>query len=133
MEINIGYIFRQLKKSERWLDVLRGIEDGTLDIGSRTPTSFPGWVTPEVLHGGFATGKAPAEGPLAEDEIALLQQIGADVSDAPAGRQAIARRLLSETGPLERTARIIFRARSLRSWRRTFSWRVVSGEWRVES
>ncbi|MDR1322170.1 MAG: hypothetical protein LBK56_12240 [Gracilibacteraceae bacterium] len=102
MEINIAYIFRQLKKSERWLDVLRGIEGGTLDIGSRTPTAFPGWVTLEVLSGGFATGKALAEGPLAEDEIALLQQIGADdVSDAPAGRQAIARRLLSESGLAE--------------------------------
>ncbi|WP_354644238.1 hypothetical protein [Kitasatospora camelliae] len=53
------------ERSRGWRDVLAGLADGTLDIGSRTPVrGLPAWVTPRVLRGGFATGSAAAEGPL---------------------------------------------------------------------
>ncbi|MEU4804280.1 hypothetical protein [Actinosynnema sp. NPDC023587] len=47
----------------QWGAVLRGMLNGTLRIGSRTPVEgLPAWVTPEVLRGGFATGRAVARG-----------------------------------------------------------------------
>ncbi|GAA2123543.1 transcriptional regulator [Actinomadura napierensis] len=49
---------------ERWRNVLSGMADGSLSIGSRTPVKgLPAWVTPEVVRGGFATGTAAASGP----------------------------------------------------------------------
>ena len=45
--------------------VLSGMATGTLAVGSRTPVAdTPAWVTLEVAHGGFATGRYVAEGPL---------------------------------------------------------------------
>ena len=71
MEINRGYVLAQLAKAaspewaDKWTAVLRGMASGVLRIGSRTPVkNMPAWVTPEVLRGGFATGKAAAGGPL---------------------------------------------------------------------
>ncbi len=71
MEINRGYVLAQLAKAaspewaDKWTAVLRGMASGVLRIGSRTPVKdMPAWVTPEVLRGGFATGKAAAGGPL---------------------------------------------------------------------
>lgn len=43
----------------RWEQVLSGIVTGRLTVGSRRPVrDWPVWVTPEVVHGGFATGNA---------------------------------------------------------------------------
>ena len=52
-------------KIARWRSVLAGMEAGDLSVGSRTPVSgTPAWVTLEVAHGGFATGRLLAEQPL---------------------------------------------------------------------
>jgi hypothetical protein len=55
-----------------WLQVLRGMASGAVTIGSRTPVAgLPAWVTPRVIRGGFATGKAAAGGPLRPHEAAV--------------------------------------------------------------
>lgn len=52
------------ERVRRWRDVIDKMADGRLRIGSRTPVpGLPAWVTPEVVHGGFATGSAAAGGP----------------------------------------------------------------------
>jgi hypothetical protein len=67
-------------KAAQWQAVLHGMSDGTLRIGSRTPIAdTPVWVTPEVVHGGFATGRLLAEAPLREDEAAQVTTLPADV------------------------------------------------------
>ncbi|WP_406636427.1 hypothetical protein [Amycolatopsis sp. WGS_07] len=63
---------RAQEKASRWQDVLTGMADGSLRIGSRTPVAdAPAWVTLEVAHGGFATGRFLAEVPLSPAEAAL--------------------------------------------------------------
>jgi hypothetical protein len=88
--IGLGYPAAQLVKAEtsgnadraaQWRAVLTGMLRGKLRIGSRTPVKgLPVWVTPEVIHGGFATGKAAASGPLseAETEYARRHHLPAD-------------------------------------------------------
>lgn len=72
-----------------WLKTLRGIVDGTLAVGSRTPVQgIPGWATLKVLGGGFATGELLAEGPLQPHELALLERF-------PSVPHADARRFLN--------------------------------------
>jgi len=67
-------------KITRWRSVLAGMADGGLSVGSRTPVSgTPAWVTPEVAHGGFATGRLLAEQPLDADERELLAGLPQDV------------------------------------------------------
>lgn len=64
------------REVERWEAVLDGMTTGTLTIGSRTPVEdTPVWVTLEVAHGGFATGRYLAEQPLDEQESARLQAL----------------------------------------------------------
>jgi hypothetical protein len=64
-------------KAARWRDVIAGMADGRLAVGSRTPVAgTPAWVTLEVAHGGFATGRLLAERPPDEDEVALLRSLG---------------------------------------------------------
>ncbi len=75
-EGQFGYAYGQLRRAlrhagadsaraDRWRAVLDGMADGTLSIGSRTPVAdTPAWVTLEVLHGGFASGRYLAEAPL---------------------------------------------------------------------
>ncbi|MEU4740992.1 hypothetical protein AB0G02_11085 [Actinosynnema sp. NPDC023658] len=71
---------RALLKLRRWEDVVSGMADGTLTIGSRTPVAgTPAWVTLEVAHGGFATGRYSAEVPLSEDEAARAASLPDDV------------------------------------------------------
>ncbi|QQQ73425.1 hypothetical protein IOD16_19150 [Saccharothrix sp. 6-C] len=71
---------RALRKLRRWEDVLRGMADGTLTVGSRTPVAdTPAWVTLEVAHGGFATGRYLAEVPLSEEESARVASLPDDV------------------------------------------------------
>ncbi|WP_233526237.1 transcriptional regulator [Actinomadura spongiicola] len=70
---------RAEQRIRRWESVISGMEDGSLDIGSRTPVKgLPAWVTPEVVRGGFATGNAAAGGPLADDERQLARRLGLD-------------------------------------------------------
>ncbi|KAA5837165.1 hypothetical protein F1721_04985 [Saccharopolyspora hirsuta] len=71
---------KALEKVRRWEDVLAGVADGRLRIGSRTPVAdTPPWVTLEVAHGGFATGQYLAEAPLSADERARLAELPDDV------------------------------------------------------
>lgn len=78
---------RARARVERWERVIGGMFDGTLTIGSRTPTSAPAWATLEVVHGGFATGALAAGGPLLPFEEALGPN-----------RQSIALHFLSDEG-----------------------------------
>jgi hypothetical protein len=95
-DINLGYIRQQWQRAlatmlrhrdagarsraeqrmQKWMEVLSGMVDGALLIGSRTPTRLPAWVTLEVVRGGFATGAAVAETPLGPDEQRLLEEFG---------------------------------------------------------
>jgi hypothetical protein len=79
---------------DRWGAVLRGMLDGTLRVGTRTPVAdLPAWVTPEVLRGGFATGRPAAELPLRDHELALAPSAG-----IPARRSALFAHHLGEAG-----------------------------------
>lgn len=63
-------------KVSRWREVLAGMADGTLTVGSRTPVAgVPAWVTLDVAHGGFASGRFAAEAPLRADELAIASQV----------------------------------------------------------
>ncbi len=87
-EINMGYPIGQFLKLlsstgekaqerlEKWQQVISGLVDGSLQIGSRTPVAgTPAWVTLEVLTGGFPTGNALAGGPLQQFELDRLSSI----------------------------------------------------------
>ncbi|MBL8623273.1 MAG: hypothetical protein JNK64_18315, partial [Myxococcales bacterium] len=96
MEVNIGYAWGQLMHARHtaathadpdvqarargriveWERVIAGMVAGTIDVGSRTPTAAPAWVTLEVVTGGFATGGYVAGGPLAAFEVALAAELG---------------------------------------------------------
>ena len=67
---------RAAAKADGWRAVLAGMRSGELVIGSRTPVrDTPAWVTLEVAHGGFATGRLSAEQPLDDDERARLADL----------------------------------------------------------
>ena len=71
---------RARKKIDQWTAVISGMASGNLTVGSRTPVkNTPPWVTLEVAHGGFATGRYMAEGPLEEDEHKILATLPSDV------------------------------------------------------
>ena len=104
MKVNIGYAWRQLlgarrtaaehededvraraaKNVAKWEAVIAGMQAGTIDIGSRTPTKAPAWVTLDVVTGGFATGAYAAGGPLQPHEVALCDRLGVRPSRAAA-------------------------------------------------
>lgn len=104
MEVNIGYAWGQLARAQetaethadadvrararetvaKWKQVIAGMQAGTVDVGSRTPTSAPPWVTLEVVTGGFATGSYSAGGPLRDHERSLAERLG-----IPATRMAL--------------------------------------------
>lgn len=64
---------RAAARVDAWRNVLDGMASGRLTIGSRTPVAdTPAWVTLEVAHGGFTTGRYLAEEPLRADELARL-------------------------------------------------------------
>jgi hypothetical protein len=68
---------RAQERARRWSAVLAGMASGRLTIGSRTPVQgLPGWVTPEVVRGGFATGAPAAGGPLRPHEVDLAARAG---------------------------------------------------------
>ena len=67
---------RAQKKIDQWNTFFDNLASGQLSVGSRTPlANTPAWVTLEVAHGGFATGRYLAESPIGEDELALLDNI----------------------------------------------------------
>jgi hypothetical protein len=92
------------EKAAMWRSVLAGMMDGSLTIGSRTPVAgTPAWVTLEVAHGGFASGRLLAEAPLRDDERALLDHASASrrpASQAPgaAGREQLNLWFLTDAG-----------------------------------
>ena len=88
LHINPGYPVSELlkalsssgehaqKRVRQWQQVLSGLIDRTLQIGSRTPVqNTPPWVTLEVVHGGFATGSFAASGPLTPYELEKLETL----------------------------------------------------------
>src|SRR5689334_11472863 len=61
------------RKVRQWENVLAGMASGEITVGSRTPVKdTPAWVTLEVAHGGFATGRYLSEAPLTDDETLKL-------------------------------------------------------------
>jgi hypothetical protein len=65
------------ERLRRWEQVLAGMANGTLAIGSRTPvTGLPAWVTPQVVRGGFATGAVAAGGTLLAHETQAAHRAG---------------------------------------------------------
>lgn len=67
---------RSTEKADKWLQVLSDMLSGVLQVGSRTPVrGIPAWATPEVLTGGFATGKLIAGGPIQPHERSLLKKL----------------------------------------------------------
>lgn len=67
---------RAEQRISRWTTVLKGILDGSFDVGSRTPLEgIPTWATLEVITGGFTTGALLAGGSLLDHEIALLMEL----------------------------------------------------------
>ncbi|HET9172945.1 MAG TPA: hypothetical protein VFN97_26190 [Actinospica sp.] len=115
-DVSIGYAFGQWTKAlhasvdtdpevrehaaarmRRWQDVIRGMADGSVVVGDRTPVKdLPAWVTLEVLHGGFATGRALAETPVDDEEAVLAARHG-----IPADRAALFVHHLSREGQEE--------------------------------
>ena len=89
---------RALENVRRWQDVLTGMASGRLSPGSRTPVAgTPAWVTLEVAHGGFATGRYVAEAPLSEREAARLAGLPAGVP-GESGREQLNLWYLSDAG-----------------------------------
>ena len=92
---------RAQAKVERWRAVIEGMQTGTLRVGSRTPVAdTPAWVTLEVAHGGFATGRYLAEGELREHETQLLAGPAGDVP-GESGRERMNGWYLGDTGQAE--------------------------------
>ena len=85
------------ERVERWQQVIDGMTDGTLRIGSRRPLAgLPAWVTLRVVRGGFATGKAAAAIPPAVDERLRARRLGIEAT-----RQAIFESWLTPEGLAE--------------------------------
>jgi hypothetical protein len=85
-------------KVSRWRSVLAGMADGTLTVGSRTPVAgVPVWVTLEVTHGGFASGRFAAQTPLRADELAIAGGVP-DGMAGPADRERVNLWYLSDPG-----------------------------------
>jgi hypothetical protein len=68
---------RAREKIGKWVHVLAGMLSGKLSIGSRQPvSSVPVWATPEVVTGGFATGRLLAGGRALLHEVELTLRLG---------------------------------------------------------
>lgn len=85
MEVNVGYAWAQLQKAiasgdapkiAQWRAVIEGMRSGAIEVGSRTPTKAPAWVTLRVATGGFATGEHLAGGALEAWEAHLAAAHG---------------------------------------------------------
>jgi hypothetical protein len=96
---------RARDKVNKWVSALEGMLSGRLRVGSRQPmASVPLWATPEVVTGGFVTGRLLAGGPLLPHETELASRVGADSPGAE--RQALNSYFLTEAGLAELTARL---------------------------
>ena len=85
-------------KIARWQSVLAGMAEGSVSAGSRTPLSgTPAWVTLEVAHGGFATGRLLAERALDSQEQQLLAGLPEDVPGLT-GRERLNSWFLGDAG-----------------------------------
>lgn len=85
---------RAEERVDRWRNVLAGMADGTLTVGSRAPVAgLPAWVTPQVVRGGFATGAPAASGPLRAHETDAAEREG-----LPAERRALFAHALTAPG-----------------------------------
>lgn len=68
--------FNARRRISRWQQVIGNLLQGTVEYGSRTPIAeIPGWVTLEVVTGGFATGNLLAGGELTAYERELAASI----------------------------------------------------------
>ncbi|WP_214326309.1 hypothetical protein [Nonomuraea sediminis] len=84
-----------------WRAVLDGMHTGQLTVGSRTPVAdTPAWVTLEVAHGGFATGRYLAEAPLGDDDVARLRALPQN-APGETNRERLNLFSLSDTGQAE--------------------------------
>ncbi|SHJ68005.1 hypothetical protein SAMN05421803_108135 [Nocardiopsis flavescens] len=89
------------RRAAGWRRVVEGMASGRLSIGSRTPVpGLPAWVTPEVAHGGFATGEAAAAGPLRPHELDLVRRHGLDEDRAALYAHHLTEEGLSHLGTL---------------------------------
>jgi hypothetical protein len=89
MQVNVGYAYGQLVRARekgdargvaKWQAVIEGMRTGTIDVGSRTPTKAPAWVTLDVVTGGFATGGYAAGGAFTAHEMAVAAtRLGANL------------------------------------------------------
>ncbi len=69
-------LLKPTSRQQRFRGVLKEALAGRLHVGSRTPLKdVPAWVTIEVAHGGFATGKLSAEAELSPFEVKRLADI----------------------------------------------------------
>ena len=112
LRVNPGYALAQLERAlastgataatkvTQWRRVLAGMFEGILRHGSRTPVlDTPAWVTLEVAHGGFATGRFQAAGPLQPHEAELLRRV--ERPDGVTDRAALNAYFLSDVGRAE--------------------------------
>jgi len=93
---------RAAERVRRWEQVIQGMANGTVTVGDRAPVAgLPAWVTPQVVHGGFATGRAMAE--TAPD---VAERLTAERAGVPATRAALFGYHLTEPGLAELRALI---------------------------
>lgn len=91
---------RAKEKIAKWENVIRGMLDGSLNVGSRTPLKdIPNWVTLEVATGGFATGEFLAGGRLLGHEIDLCNRLSIEATEE--ARELLNAFYLSEDGIAE--------------------------------
>jgi hypothetical protein len=89
MQVNVGYAYGQLVRARekgdargvsKWQAVIDGMRTGTINVGSRTPTKAPAWVTLDVVTGGFATGGYAAGGAFtAHEQVVATTRLGANL------------------------------------------------------
>jgi hypothetical protein len=88
-------------KARQWRDVVDGMASGRIHVGSRAPVAAtPAWVTLEVVHGGFATGRGVAEAPLTADEAARLAELP-EGAPGDTNRERLNLWYLSDAGQVE--------------------------------
>ncbi|MBC7998876.1 MAG: hypothetical protein IAF58_13085 [Leptolyngbya sp.] len=96
MKAILGKSENAQKKIEQWSQVIAGLLNGTIQVGAREPVSeTPGWVTLEVVHGGFATGSFAANGPLLPHELESLRVLQIPIDSEDGNAISIARSALN--------------------------------------
>jgi hypothetical protein len=91
---------RAVERAGRWMEVVAGMRERKLKIGSRVPVKdTPAWATLEVVTGGFATGRLAAGGSLADHEKSLAARLG--ITTDKISRLALNRYYLTDAGLAE--------------------------------